>query len=100
CRLPPPLHLPYTTLFRSHPVEDLDGREDADEHREQPESAAHERALPGDEQVVTPGEESDEGDADGAEGDGPVAESVLARKRADRSEEHTSELQSPYDLVC
>src|SRR5437867_10792065 len=25
---------------------------------------------------------------------------VLRRTRADRSEEHTSELQSPYDLVC
>src|SRR5207248_7017153 len=24
----------------------------------------------------------------------------LHRKNADRSEEHTSELQSPYDLVC
>src|SRR5437867_7696775 len=30
----------------------------------------------------------------------PAGKRVLAREAADRSEEHTSELQSPYDLVC
>src|SRR5438094_5156300 len=34
------------------------------------------------------------------EGDCTAAPAVIAGLEADRSEEHTSELQSPYDLVC
>src|SRR2546426_12317988 len=62
---------PYTTLFRSHPPDTLPG--DRSERR-----AATVRRVPGHRQ--RPRARRGEGD--------------------DRSEEHTSELQSPCNLVC
>src|SRR5690349_24190106 len=61
---------PYTTLFRSHPA-DHDHEEDVD----------HDREI---ERRVRPG----------------VAQPERVKNAGERSEEHTSELQSRRDLVC
>src|SRR5207248_9259462 len=89
-RTPPSSTLfPYTTLFRSAFALEIRrgdierpgrGKQDAQTHREDPENRGrHGLGRPGG---------AAEGDNDG----GPAA--------FVRSEEHTSELQSPYDLVC
>src|SRR5690348_18006663 len=72
---------PYTTLFRSHSGADARG---AAEGRADP--AAH---HPTRRAVVHPERES-----------AAVAELVAADRIQLRSEEHTSELQSPVHLVC
>src|SRR5207248_6031093 len=93
---PPPTStlFPYTTLFRSAPLE------------------AHARDV-----EMRRGRRCDVNDVGPglAQEFGEIAEIMLDRKslvqltrhqrlaiadRHDRSEEHTSELQSPYDLVC
>src|SRR5258708_38392570 len=67
-----------SAIHRPDPIEYLDGSEYGDEHGEDSRGAGVERALPGDEEMMTPGEEPHEGDADGAHGDGLVPESVLS----------------------
>src|SRR3712207_8077895 len=69
---------PYTTLFRSL-GEDERGERPADDRDEQAEGG---------------------GGDDAAAGDRPVPELVGDVDREDRSEEHTSELQSRQYLVC
>src|SRR5256885_3483531 len=69
---------PYTTLFRSH-------------------SAAAPRARPGAQSHPTPPlEETRQSQTSRGVTDAPPVE----RKEPIRSEEHTSELQSPCNLVC
>src|SRR5258708_29523284 len=84
---------PYTTLFRSH-------------HRA---FAEPERGLAGELQIVTqqparqPGQECGEGRGLGQARSGVVNHTDRAatdRAWPRRSEEHTSELQSPDHLVC
>ena len=70
------------------PVEDLDGGEDAHEHREDPEDAGVPRRLPRGEEVVAPGEEADERDAERGVGDRLVAEDVLVAEGADDLGDH------------
>src|SRR5437867_9473930 len=73
-RPPMPTLFPYTTLFRSDPAELAAGDELAQPiDRVRDVDVAHDRRA--------------------VEADARVA-------LDDRSEEHTSELQSPYDLVC
>src|SRR5207248_7072922 len=93
-RGPPRITLfPYTTLFRSHPVDARPGRAmacGADRARfAGPRHAATRapRVRP-----VSPGFERQPALA--------RAPGQRGTARVSRSEEHTSELQSPYDLVC
>ncbi len=69
-------------VHRANPGEGLDGGEDADEHRRRPEEAGVEGRLARDEEVVSPGEEPDEGDPQRRVDDWPVTEGVLAREAA------------------
>src|SRR5207248_4101352 len=95
-RPPPSTLFPYTTLFRSQ----------RQQRREHPAC----RAPGADDQHATLGDDDTEVVAQVAHEPGPVSvvteeRAVVAqRQRVDgggvRSEEHTSELQSPYDLVC
>src|SRR5438094_5624004 len=81
-RRPPTSTLfPYTTLFRSSPRSPSGS---AAPRSWATWSAARPRAAAAARVRCTPG-------------GGPV---LLRRDRRARSEEHTSELQSPYDLVC
>src|SRR5256885_13070303 len=75
---------PYTTLFRS--------RHEVSRHRFLPHQFAGDRRSPVRQDVA----------AATAGSDGSVAprERGRADSRSDRSEEHTSELQSPCNLVC
>src|SRR5690348_17727098 len=78
---PPPRStlFPYTTLFRSVPLDRDEGRDRARRGVEEPE----------------PG-----GAALGERGERGTEEPLHALVTATRSEEHTSELQSPVHLVC
>src|SRR5207248_3724997 len=98
--VPPPPSLtvfPYTTLFRSERLRLLRFADDA---------LGHARAERTDHRLlhVHPdghGQRRERGlDLDHRQGRhlGPVGADLLLRES--RSEEHTSELQSPYDLVC
>src|SRR2546427_6955162 len=86
---------PYTTLFRSH--EQAGAQDDArdrvhaadDDHREHDERIAE----------VEVGRR-DEAHHHGVEGPAEPDEEVADREREERSEEHTSELQSQSNLVC
>src|SRR5207248_11052933 len=90
---------PYTTLFRSGIEVELRAEPAADPR--------HEHADPVLGQAEDPGEEVPRDvRALGRRPQGQLAEALVpfgeraaALERA-RSEEHTSELQSPYDLVC
>src|SRR5256885_3629373 len=75
---------PYTTLFRSH-----------DRRLQQPAGKGH-RDFVADAQLDRP-RDSEEAREPGR---GSRPRSVLHWTRAARSEEHTSELQSPCNLVC
>src|SRR5207248_11493240 len=82
---------PYTTLFRSHRVHAVDAdlvRAELGGHRLRHED---DRAL----RAVVDGEPRPRPHPGGG---GDVYDRATAA--APRSEEHTSELQSPYDLVC
>src|SRR5688500_19532511 len=86
-RRPPtsPTLFPYTTLFRSHAALAAGGEDPCDD--------AHRRAL-----QVGVGKDDVGRLATQLEGD---RDEALAGDRRDaRSEEHTSELQSPCNLVC
>src|SRR5690348_17987847 len=84
-RRPPSSTLfPYTTLFRS--VQVLIG-----ERR-----AAHEAIVGVEDDVQSAREVLPEG----VRGVGPDGSRLHVAREADRSEEHTSELQSPVHLVC
>src|SRR5699024_11975958 len=96
--LPPPpssTRFPYTTLFRS---DDL------------VEEGAEVRARPRGAQPVEEGDADEHGQGDQADEPQPEERQAdLRQKRqkhhdtgedGDRSEEHTSELQSRFDLVC
>src|SRR5207248_4489933 len=72
---------------------------------------AHQRQRPGSEALQVEVELLLDENSQHTDGRAPQAERVLgasrlladgedARQRVERSEEHTSELQSPYDLVC
>src|SRR5207249_8868162 len=95
----PPL-FPYTTLFRSpFPV----CRHQLGCH----EVVAGQPELPGEAaDTATEREACHAGVRDGADGrgeperEGFAVEFAEERARLDRSEEHTSELQSRFDLVC
>src|SRR5207248_9334530 len=73
---PPSPPFPYTTLFRSH----------ADQRSPEP-------------RLSNPTNETSQSRPSWA-APTPAVGAVSARPRLARSEEHTSELQSPYDLVC
>src|SRR5256885_2798421 len=87
---------PYTTLFRSVAVQPMtDDREERLAHLQGPrvdrhtadghaEVAAHQGALGSPNQLL----------------DAERCHTPPYRARSDRSEEHTSELQSPCNLVC
>src|SRR5437764_7083973 len=78
---------PYTTLFRSRAARGGNPKAEAcPEEAGWPPAVAEERQGPPDQAA--------EGAGDGAGGQGN------ARPRHGRSEEHTSELQSPMYLVC
>src|SRR5258708_10380152 len=76
---------PYTTLFRSKIP-----RPHREPASEGPDRRRRQRA-------VGPGEDPNQGSAS-VDAEGEV--DVSCRNRAGRSEEHTSELQSPDHLVC
>src|SRR5437867_7266173 len=75
---PTPTLFPYTTLFRS--------AEEADRER----SCVVSVEQPGARRAETPGQERDV----------EHVRTVRFLVGRERSEEHTSELQSPYELVC
>src|SRR5207248_6936393 len=97
---PPPTLFPYTTLFRSHPVSPATSRppravppsDVAPRPRRRPPFASVSPALPGKGAV---GEVRLPLPAPGRGLGGEVRLPLPAPGR--RSEEHTSELQSPYD---
>src|SRR5438094_6413083 len=77
---------PYTTLFRSHEI----ARHDRlDRDLQLP-------ALPDDVRGLGP----EPGEAADGFGRATLGARLEQPPQQDRSEEHTSELQSPYDLVC
>src|SRR5688500_19526718 len=78
---------PYTTLFRSDVRE---GGSAFDDQREHEHAHGHERAL----------DRLDVRQLVEAFVDREHAAAAEEEKRHDRSEEHTSELQSPCNLVC
>src|SRR5256885_9958697 len=82
---------PYTTLFRSagdhHLMEQIQGT-----------GAQAERGV--DQARVEPLDAVDGGEEDGKESADEGDEDHALFGRAERSEEHTSELQSPCNLVC
>src|SRR5256885_7850418 len=75
---------PYTTLFRSHRGERRERRVSVAGQRER-------RPLHRERRTRHPGHVSN---------DGGLSERMVAVPREHRSEEHTSELQSPCNLVC
>src|SRR5437867_9539261 len=81
---PTPTLFPYTTLFRSHDLGPI---------FQQPANGpgAHQPRRPGDQGRSIQPESAHAAPFQGAR---------MSRFWLDRSEEHTSELQSPYDLVC
>src|SRR5207249_12270143 len=89
---PPPTLFPYTTLFRS---------EEFLHHGQF-------RGALGDDEIVAAGKGRPAAILPRQEGDAVVDIGILGVERADgegagrrdRSEEHTSELQSRFDLVC
>src|SRR5207248_11771921 len=91
-RTPPPTssHFPYTTLFRSNFID----------FSQPPSSAAYESLH--DWLVPTDWEGAARASADAALQQHIAEHGMRAFQQAltARSEEHTSELQSPYDLVC
>src|SRR5256885_10309639 len=97
-RRPPSSPLfPYPTFSRSlaehvvRPVvEDADAREEADRHRRELDRRDR-RALPDRVPALEPADQRHQARADAEE---------EARRPGGRSEEHTSELQSPCNLVC
>src|SRR5207248_6010714 len=96
---PSPTLFPYTTLFRS--VEDLPVLRIGREHLEPIVLARPFAELRSRQPLLVILRIHLRGEADLLQ----VREAarltrLLARLRKDRSEEHTSELQSPYDLVC
>src|SRR2546430_5936972 len=81
---------PYTTLFRSEEGERAEGVEDA----------GHEAHAPV-EEAVRHRHRGHEGHEPEGHAQAAVGPQEVARERADeRSEEHTSELQSQSNLVC
>src|SRR2546426_3282586 len=90
---------PYTTLFRSHRFARLPRRPLLRAARRVPRPAASGHPVPNPQhepELVRRDVAQDSGP--GAQGRGLVGGG--ARRRAARSEEHTSELQSPCNLVC
>src|SRR5207248_4344897 len=83
---PTPPHFPYTTLFRSRPAETLADGMTPPFVGALPLEIAREAV----DEIVSVGE----GEIIAAMG------LLMTRAKLYRSEEHTSELQSPYDLVC
>src|SRR5256885_5248342 len=85
---------PYTTLFRSHRmhVRAQHAQEDAETQASRDRA---DRALEAAENRARKGE-----DQDGLHHAGREEVRRRAHHPADRSEEHTSELQSPCNLVC
>src|SRR5207248_11445353 len=97
-RTPPPPTAtlsPYTTLFRSQPRGAVTG------HHEAGQPLHRQRRVPGQVAQVRTGRQHHPGPAQTghrvAHPGEPPGELIHAPMR---SEEHTSELQSPYDLVC
>src|SRR5689334_25250313 len=89
---------PYTTLFRSHDVfQHLVTAAVADIHVDVRRAHALRIDEPLEKQVVTDG--VDIGDADEVR-DQTARRGPSTRAHWDRSEEHTSELQSQFHLVC
>src|SRR5437867_5477657 len=74
---------PYTTLFRSCASSRLYPLQPATPDADDPATGSISRITGG---AGAPNDRSVQG--------------AVCRTRGDRSEEHTSELQSPYDLVC
>src|SRR5688500_19725079 len=84
-RPPTPTLFPYTTLFRSGAVRALDLDLDVEDHLgEARPDAGHQLGEEVERLVLVGDERVDLGEA----------------AEVDRSEEHTSELQSPCNLVC
>src|SRR5207249_10622868 len=86
---PTPTLFPYTTLFRSHPVL----------HPGDPVQEPPRLRVPG-VFVGVPDQEPGRAPRGDAPGRGDQAVGGEAADRRARSEEHTSELQSRFDLVC
>src|SRR5205807_8459011 len=80
-RPPRPPLFPYTTLFRSQPTTIVEGRE-AIVLRDRVVPLVHLRRMLG------------------VSGDAPPRCPIIVLEMGERSEEHTSELQSPCNLVC
>src|SRR5207249_12223291 len=96
-RLPPiPTLFPYTTLFRSHrPRLDIVAPPEIGDEHAQVLAQSEAPARVGELLVVRPGRHA------GVPVDGVAAVRGQGPKLAvGRSEEHTSELQSRFDLVC
>src|SRR5699024_11997904 len=99
-RPPPPTLLPYTTLFRSPPPSRGQDRRRTDANAVAP--RAHDIAAAG----FSNRPNTDPNLAGNREWGREIAERMIDSDlgldlvRSHRSEEHTSELQSRFDLVC
>src|SRR5207248_3687411 len=96
CTQPRAALFPYTTLFRSNAGTDLVNTASVTDEYNDSGSSSVTTVIDQDRDwklykdvVVAP-----------AHGDDPDATIPIENHGFDRSEEHTSELQSPYDLVC
>src|SRR5690606_41309509 len=95
---------PSSCTLPLHDALPIYARRYGDEHRHQPEHRVGNRAHANAEHVVRPHSEAKEPDEDPRIHHHRVAEERLPRvgwdHLGDRSEEHTSELQSRENLVC
>src|SRR5207249_12146101 len=93
--LPPltPTFFPYTTLFRSSPQ--VCRAAASGGSRDRPQARAHAHVAHGNRGAL-----SQASDQHSCPGGGDLSVSAREPRHRARSEEHTSELQSRFDLVC
>src|SRR5699024_12451427 len=93
---PTPPVSPYTTLFRSEePVQAAHPEENSDET-----DSAGDGGEPEYDPMPQSSLSQNEAPVDGADSDFLVGQPPIGYQIYERSEEHTSELQSRFDLVC
>src|SRR5207248_7638116 len=95
---PPPPHFPYTTLFRS--IHFRSRNETASISESQPATMPAATAPGRHDATNGTSAEPRPKYRVGSRRTAPTCRTSIERPVHTRSEEHTSELQSPYDLVC